>query len=257
MGSCQEKCIQERAVGITCEWDRRAITLVHCRHKGLPVVAEIWEEGERLQLVPDFQEDLSTSWSCHSSDQMRVCGLEVRRGLDGSGVWGNKGHGIACVDNSWTYLKAGCLDTAQGVDMQSSGCRDLKSGSVCHSTSLELTRKSPGVFVPSWRQICSHEGKFHHQENEAVAAWILLGIISRAGCGNLLLECFAVSGEAAKYSPVSILSVTCFTCCTLSEGLVASVSGKKGCSVSESVFVVSQMNQTITRRVPGDQKCWD
>lgn len=32
---------------------------------------------------------------------------------------------------------------------------------------------------------------------------------------------------------------------------------KKGCSVSESVFMVSQMNQTISRRDPGDQECWD
>lgn len=131
----------------------------------------------------------------------------VRRGLSGPGVWGNKGHGIARVDNSCTWLKAGCLDTAQGVHMQSSGCRELTSGSVHHSTSFKLTSKSPGGFVPSWHHICSHGGKFHHQkENEAVAAWILLGVISRPGCGNLLLESFALSGEAQ-------LNTVLFLCC--------------------------------------------
>lgn len=64
-------------------------------------------------------------------------------------------------------------------------------------------------------------------------------------------------GGTAKYSSVFILPVTCFTCCTLSEGLVASISGKKGFSVSESVFLVSQVNQTINRRDSGDQECWD
>lgn len=64
-------------------------------------------------------------------------------------------------------------------------------------------------------------------------------------------------GGTAKYSPVFILPVTCFTCRTLSEGSVASISGKKGCSASESVFVVSQMSQTISGRDPGDHSCWD
>lgn len=50
--------------------------------------------------MPGFQEALSASWSWHCSDQMRVCGLGESEEV--SGVWGNKGHGIACVDNSWT-----------------------------------------------------------------------------------------------------------------------------------------------------------
>lgn len=45
------------------------------RHWGLPVVAGVWEEGKRPQLVPGFQEDLATSWSWPCEDQVRVHGL--------------------------------------------------------------------------------------------------------------------------------------------------------------------------------------
>lgn len=75
--------------------------------------------------------------------------------------------------------------------------------------------------------------------------------------GNLLLECFAGSGEAQ-------LNAVLFLCClshalpcrTLSGGLGASKRGKRGCSVSESISVVSQMNRTVSARDAGELEYW-
>lgn len=93
--SCQEKCIQERAGGTAFERGRRTIALVPCRHWGLPVVAGVLEEGERPQLVSDFQKDSSTSWSCHCANQMRALRSgRVSRDLSGRRQWGNRQHDI-------------------------------------------------------------------------------------------------------------------------------------------------------------------
>lgn len=122
----------------------------------------------------------------------------------------------------WTTLalvwrQAGCILHRQ----QGSGRRVLMSASVHHKTSLKPTRQSPGGFVPCWHQICSHRGKFlSEQENEAVASWIQLGTISRAGYGESVAEKLCrLWGGTAKCSPVFILFVTCITLLHLSEGL--------------------------------------
>ena len=73
---------------------------------------------------------------------------------------------------------------------------------------------------------------------------------------NLLLECFAGSGEAQLNA---VLFLSCLShvlpCHTLSEGWGPSMSGKRDCSVSESISAVSQMNQTISGRDAGELEC--
>lgn len=71
--------------------------------------------------------------------------------------------------------------------------------------------------------------------------------------GNLLLECFAGSGEA-KINSVLFLPCLSHTlrCHRLIEGSGVSMSGKSSCSISDSVSVVSQMNQTISRKDAGE-----
>lgn len=96
---------------------------------------------------------------------MRVCGLGESEEVS---------VGLSSVRKLrvWHSMCGQPLDIAEGrLSRYCTGCgHHLSSGSVRHSVSLKLTRKSPGGFVPSWHQICFHRGKLHQKENEAVAA---------------------------------------------------------------------------------------
>jgi len=67
--------------------------------------------------------------------------------------------------------------------------------------------------------------------------------------GNLFLECFVGSGEAQLYTVLFLSSLShALPFYTLIDSLGDSMSGKRGCSVSENISVVSQMNHTINGR---------
>lgn len=153
---------------------------------------------------------------------------KVSRGLSGTGAWGNVWHGISMCGQPLDVF--GGRLAAQGVGRQSSGCRGLVSSSAHRIALLKSTRQSPGGFVPSWHQICSQQRKTRLSELEkaAVAAWILLGIISRASCGESVAGMFCrLWGGTAKRSPVFILFLTCIA-------LLHPQWGLGGCSVSRA-----------------------